>query len=98
MSEHLHGSTLTIMSKSSMQHALLHIKVLGDTGRLPFRSNKLPMIVNVPDRYKAQERADTMRAALFHIGRNPDFAISDTHLNQGLLPSPSFRFDTTQIL
>ena len=39
-----------------------------------------------------------MRAALFHIGRNPDFAISDTHLNEGLLPSPSFRVDTTQIL
>ena len=81
-----------------MQHALLHIRELGDTGRLPFRSNKLPMIVNVPDRYEAQERADTMRAALFHIGRNLDFAISDTHLNEGLLPSPSYTVDTTQIL
>ena len=65
---------------------------------MPFWSNKLSIIVDVPDRCEAQGRADTMRAALFHIGRKLGIAISDTHLNEDFLPSPSFRFDTTHVL
>ena len=100
MSVHLHESALTVVSKSSVQHALLHFRASRGLilGACPFKAISSQDWLKVSDKSEAQGRADTMRAALFHIGRKLDIAISDTHLNEDSLPGPSFRFETTQIL